>query len=115
MYHTDGVRAPDGTEIITKAMIDKHVIERQDRWQVLQLLCAAADLLQGERLDIDRERIGECRLLVSPKDSSGMNRAMSAYREAERALSYINSRVETVSAKDKLLANMKWRYSQAEV
>ena len=44
-----------------------------------------------------------------------MNRAMSAYREAERALSYINSRVETVSAKDKLLANMKWRYSQAEV
>jgi hypothetical protein len=44
-----------------------------------------------------------------------MNRAMTAYREAERALSYISSRVQPVSPKDKLLANMKWRYSLAEV
>ena len=61
-HHSDGVRAPDGTDIITEAMIDKHVIRGQAGGQVLQGAVCGSNPLQGERLDIDRERIGECRI-----------------------------------------------------
>ena len=114
-YHTEGVRAPDGTDIITETMIDKHMISGKIGGRFFKLLCAAATYYKANGWVLTASELANAGLTVSPKDSSGLNRAMGAYREAERALSYINSRVETVSAKDKLLANMKWRYSQAEV
>jgi hypothetical protein len=114
VHHTDGVCAPDGTDIITEAMIDKHVINGKIGGRFFRLLCAAAAYYKANGWMLSSSELANAGLLVSPRDSSGINRAMGAYREAERALSYINSRVETVSAKNKLLANMKWRYSQAE-
>jgi hypothetical protein len=111
---TDRVSAPDGIEIITGQMIDKHVINGKIGGRFFKLLCAAATRCKANGWMLTASELANAALLVSPKDSSGMNRAMGAYREAERALSYINSRVETVPAKAKLLANMKWRYSQAK-
>ena len=61
-HHSDGVRAPDRTDIITEAMIDKHVIQGQAGGQILQGAVCSSNPLQSERLDIDRERIGECRI-----------------------------------------------------
>ena len=114
VYRTEGVRAADGTEIITNAMIDKHMLGGKVGGRFFKLLCAAATYYKANGWVLTPSELANAGLLVSPKDSSGMSRAMGAYREAERALSYINSRVETVCAKDKLLANMKWRYSQAK-
>jgi hypothetical protein len=113
VYQTDGVKRPDGTDIITEAMIGRHMFNGQAGGRFMKLLCAAATMHKANGWALSASELANAALQVSPVDSSGMRRAMNAQREAERAISYINSRQDTVSPKDKLLNNLKWRYSRA--
>ncbi len=113
VYQTDGVQRPDGTEIITEAMIQKHMTRGQVGGRFFKLLCAAATMHKANGWELSSSELANAALQVSPVDSSGIRRAMNAQREADRALSYINSRVDTVRPKAQLLNKIKWRLSQA--
>ena len=115
VYQTDGVQRPDGTDIITEAMIQKHMTQGKVGGRFFRLLCAAATMHKANRWELSASELANAALQISPVDSSGMRRAMNAQREAERALSYINSRVETAMDQDRLLNGIKWRLSQATV
>jgi hypothetical protein len=113
VYQTDGVKRPDRTDIITEAMIGRHMVNGQAGGRFMKLLCAAATMHKANGWALSASELANAALQVSPVDSSGMRRAMNAQREAERASSYINSRQDTVSPRDKLLNNLKWRFSRA--
>jgi hypothetical protein len=112
IFHADGVSAPDGTEILTQSIIDRHVIQGKVGGRFFKLLCAAATRYKANGWALSASELANAALLVSPKDSSGMNRALGAYREAARAISWIDSRVEIVSAQDRLVNLMKWKWQQ---
>jgi hypothetical protein len=106
-----GLRAPEGNTIVTPAMIAKHMIGRGGG-RFFKLLCAAATNHKANGWTLTASDLANAALAVSPMDSQGgMRRAMNALREAERALSYIGKRVATVSPKDRLLNNLRYRYS----
>jgi hypothetical protein len=115
VYQTDGVQRPDGKEIITEAMIQKHMTQGKVGGRFFRLLCAAATMHKANGWELSSSELANAALMVSPVDSGGMQRAMSAYREADKALSYINSRVPTVKAQDQALNKIKWRLSQANL
>jgi hypothetical protein len=114
VFQADGVRAPDGTEIITQAMIERQM-SGLGGGRFIRLLCAAAARYKANGWLLTPSELTNAALSVSPRDSSGIARAVSAYREAERAIDYINQRVETLSPKDRVIANLKWRWQQQEV
>jgi hypothetical protein len=115
VYQTDGVQRPDGTDIITEQMIQKHMTQGKTGGRFFRLLCAAATMHKANGWELSNSELANAALQVSPVDSSGMRRAMNAQREADRAIAWISSRVPTVKDRDRLLNNIKWRLSQATV
>jgi hypothetical protein len=114
VYELEGRKRPDGTEIITAAMIEHHMLGAKGG-RFFKLLCAAATMHKAKGWVLSASELANAALDVSPVDSNGVRRAMSAYREAERAIGYIGGRVVTLSPQEQMVAAMKWKWEQQEV
>jgi hypothetical protein len=106
------IYAPEDNGIISQAMIDRYMRSGLPSGRFFRLLCAAATRYRTEGWILSASDLANAALHVSPTDSGGMDRAMSAYREAERALIWIGARVSPLSALDKMRRDLKWRLSQ---
>jgi hypothetical protein len=108
VYTLEGRKRPDGTEIITANMIEKHMLGAKGG-RFFKLLCAAATMHKANGWDLTDTELANAALDVSPVDSNGIRRAMSALREAGRAISYIDSRVQTQTPSERLIQQTRWR------
>lgn len=108
VYELAGQLRPDGTEIITAAMIDKHM-NATAGGRFFRLLCAAATMHKANGWNLDATELANAALQVSAVDSNGVKRAFSALREAERAISYIESRVDTQTASERNMNRIRWK------
>ena len=115
VFQTDGIKRPDGKPIITEAMIRKHMVYGKPSGRFWKLLCAAATMHKANDWELSSSELANAALTVSPVDSSGIRRAMNAYREADRAISWISSRVATVPAQEQLINKAKWKLANTMV